>query len=100
MAQQATVWANDGGKVKMRVSPSKDCAQYWNIPTGAQVDVIERGDEWTRISTGTHEGYMMTKYLLLGDVSFNAVDDSMITVERKRLEDVYDVIGDILGMRG
>ena len=98
--QKATVWARDGGKVKMRTSPTKECKQYWNIPTGAQVDVYETGDEWTHVATGGHEGYMMTKYLLLGDVMFNATNDGTVTVERKRLESVYDEIGDILGMRG
>ena len=98
--QMATVWAPDGGKVKLRAMPSKDCNQYWHIPTGATLDVIEVGDEWTKVSSGDHEGYMMSKFLLLGDVAIDGTGNETVSVERKRLENVYDEIGDILGMRG
>ena len=99
-SNKATVWAPDGGKVKMRAEPSKDCGEYWNIPSGALVDVIEFGNEWTHISSGSREGYMMTKYLTFGEMLFNNVDNENITVNRKRLEDIYDELGDILGLRG
>ena len=96
----ATVWANDGGKVKMRESPSLSCDMYWNLPTGTQVEVVSAGDEWTKIKSGNHAGYMLTKYLIVGDVMLNVADNGVIHVDRKRLEDVYDELGDILGMRG
>ena len=96
----ATVWAPDGGKVKMRAEPSKDCNKYWNIPTGTELNLIEQNGDWCQVASEDHEGYMMTKYLMIGEVTFNAVDDDNVTVDRNRLEKIYDEIGDILGMRG
>ena len=98
MAQKATVWAPNGGKVKMRAIPTKDCNSYWNIPTGATLDVIELGDTWSHVSTGDHDGYMMTQYLTLNET--NVVGADQVVVNRQRLEDVYDVLGDMLGLRG
>jgi len=98
VAGKATVWAPDGGKVKMRSIPSKDCNSYWNIPTGATLDIIEEGAEWTHVSSGDHDGYMMTRYLTQNDTK--VVDENSVVVDRKRLEAVYDELGDILGLRG
>ena len=98
MAQKATVWAPNGGKVKMRAIPTKDCNSYWNIPTGATLDVIELGDTWSHVSTGDHDGYMMTQYLTLNET--NVAGSDQVIVNRQRLEDVYDVLGDMLGLRG
>jgi len=98
VAQKATVWAPNGGKVKMRAIPTKDCNSYWNIPTGATLDVIELGDTWSHVSTGDHDGYMMTQYLTLNET--NVVGADQVVVNRQRLEDVYDVLGDMLGLRG
>ena len=97
---QATVWAPDCGKVKLRSAPSQDCSIYWNIPSGAEVDVIELGTEWAKVSVGNYIGYMRQKYLMFGDVMFNTTEDADIVVDRKRLEDIYEQLGDILGVRG
>jgi len=98
VAQKATVWAPNGGKVKMRVVPTKDCNNYWNIPTGATLDVIEPGEVWSHVSTGDHDGYMMTQYLTINES--NNVTEDQVVVDRKRLEAIYDELGDILGLRG
>ena len=98
MAQKATVWAPNGGKVKMRSIPTKDCNNYWNIPSGATLDVIEYGDTWCHVSTGTHDGYMMTQYLTMNEI--NVANNDQVVVDRKRLETIYDDLGDILGLRG
>lgn len=97
---KATVWAPDCGKVKLRSTPSKDCSIYWNIPSGAEIDVVETGSEWTKVSTGNYIGYMQTKYLMFGNVMFNTTEEAEIVVDRKRLEDIYEKLGDILGVRG
>ena len=73
---------------------------YWNIPSGAVVDVIEYGAEWTKVSSGNYAGYIKTKYLIIGDVMFNTTKNAEIVVDRKRLEDIYKELGDILGVRG
>lgn len=96
--QRVTVWTRDCGKVRMTTSPSQDSDMYWDIPTGAQVNVLEIHNEWSKVSTGDQEGYILTKHLMLGDIMFNTEDDTII-VDRKRLECVYDKLGDILGIR-
>ena len=98
MALKATVWAPDNGKVKMRAIPTKDCNQYYNIPTGAQLDVLELGDEWSKVSSGNHEGYMMTQYLAISEQ--HEEDADSVVVLRQRLEFIYNELGDILGLRG
>lgn len=95
--QRATVWSHDCGKVKLRSEPNKSCDMYWDIPTGTSVDVIDSGDEWSKIAMGGHTGYIQTKYLVLGEMLFNTENDT-ITVNRKQLKSVYDELGDILGI--
>jgi uncharacterized protein YgiM (DUF1202 family) len=48
----------------MRQQPSTSCRVYDDVPIGAEVTVVSRGYEWTRISYGRRKGwYMMTKFL-------------------------------------
>ena len=57
------VIAESGSTVKMRVRPSTDSSLYWDVPVGAMVNVMERGEKWSKISYGGNIGYMMTKFL-------------------------------------
>ena len=60
----AVVWAKSGQYVKMRKEPSTKCRLYEEIPVGAHVTIIVRGEEWTRINFGRWKGwYMMTRFL-------------------------------------
>ena len=43
---------------------------------------------------------MKTKYLMFGDVMLNTTENAEIVVDRERLEDIYEELGDILGVRG
>ena len=61
--EKATVYAENGKPVKMRAKPSTSCKTYWDISCGTVVDVLKAGDDWTQISDGRHEGYMMTQFL-------------------------------------
>ena len=63
----ATVWAESGKTVKMRAKPSTGCSMYWDVPIGETVDMIQRGDEWSRIRWKGISGYMMTKFLRIGE---------------------------------
>lgn len=71
---------------------------YWNIPSGAEVNVVEYGDEWTKISIGRHVGYMRTKYLLFSDTMFGVIEDTETNKGRQRLKDIYQKIGDMIGV--
>lgn len=99
----ATVFAENGTSVKMRKEPSTACGTYWDIPIGTIVTVLEDGDTWSQIQCGGLTGYMMTKYLIPGEVipGDNPSEDSeFVSVPRADLERVYDLFGDWLGRRG
>lgn len=60
----ATVWAEEGNTVKMRYKPDAKCGLYEKIPIGSQIVVNQKGDTWSKVSAGKHQGwYMMTKFL-------------------------------------
>ena len=60
----ATVWAEEGNTVKMRYKPDTKCGLYEKIPVGTQIVVNHKGDTWSKVSAGKHQGwYMMTKFL-------------------------------------
>ena len=87
--EQATVYAENGKPVKMRARPSTGCSLYWEVNCGTIVDVLDRGDEWSKIKgqtrDGLRQGYMMTKFLLFGDdmpVEEVTVTISGLTIEQ------------------
>ena len=63
----ATVWAEKGSTVKMRAKQSTLCRLYWEVPVGAQVVLMEKGDTWSEIIYAGRSGYMMTKFLREGE---------------------------------
>lgn len=67
VAGWATVWAENGSTVKMRAKPSTLCRLYWEVPVGAQVVLVEKGDTWSEIIYAGQSGYMMTKFLREGE---------------------------------
>ena len=84
----------------LRKEPNASAKVLNTYARGKEVTILENDGTWCLVQIGTKTtGYMMTKYLMLGEVFFNAEDDTIV-VDRKRLEDVYEELGDILGMRG
>ena len=67
VAGWATVWAEKGSTVKMRTKPSTLCRLYWEVPVGAQVVLMSKGDTWSEIIYAGQSGYMMTKFLRDGE---------------------------------
>ena len=63
----ATVVAEKGSTVKMRAKPSTLCRLYWEVPVGAQVVLTSKGDTWSEIIYAGQSGYMMTKFLRIGE---------------------------------
>lgn len=66
--------------VNIRAEASADGAIVGVTYAGAEVTVIERGDQWTHINFEyqgtTYDGYVATQYLDFGDSSASAADDS------------------------
>ena len=63
----ATVVAEKGSTVKMRAKPSTLCRLYWEVPVGAQVVLMEKGETWSEIIYAGQSGYMMTMFLRIGE---------------------------------
>ena len=97
----AIVTAPSGSTVKMRAKPSTSCRTYWEVPVGETVTVLSQG-EWDSVSWHGKKGYIMSEYVKIGTIQpgEDETDKSTITVERNRLQAVYDEIGAILGVKG
>ena len=100
MSEVATVHSENGGSVKMRAKPSTSCSMYWDVPDGAQVDLLDWGDQWSRIRWGGQEGYMMSKFLVYASPAPTPDQgtDDYVMVPREELLQAYHALGKILGM--
>lgn len=59
---EGIVSANTGATVKMRARPSTGCAQYWDVPIGAKIEILNSGD-WNRIKWNGRIGYMRSEFI-------------------------------------
>ena len=114
--QTAQVFSANGQPVKMRASTRGGTAGYRlydEVPVGTSVEVVERGDKWSRVNHGSRRGwYIQSQFLVFGEYKpepGEAQEDSgqdpeteteTVAVAREELERIYDVIGDWLGRRG
>ena len=57
------VYAENGKPVNVRMRPDVKSPKVGEVNVGGHVTVIERADEWAKISTGSGTGYMMGKFL-------------------------------------
>lgn len=64
---QGTVIAENGGTVKLRQKPSTSCPYYEDIPVGTKVTILERGDSWSRLTTGGLTGWMKNEFIRVED---------------------------------
>ena len=102
----ATTWARNGTTVNLRKSKNTGSALIDRIPIGQVVEVTDQGDEWCGCTWKGKSGYIMTQYLIFGEVvpgeneAPASVPEGMIMVNQKELEQVYDMIGNLLGRRG
>ena len=94
---------NENAPINMRAARSTSAVLLEKIPQGTEVEVLEIGGTWTRIKYNGETGYVMTKFIQTADEGnevrgFPATNE--ITISRAELEKAYDIIGDLLGMRG
>ena len=102
--ETATVHSDNGKSVKMRAKPSTNCGLYWDIDNGTIVDLLQWKDDWSKIAYDGHTGYMMSQFLIRGEVvpgdKDKPIDDAYVTVRRDDLQRLYDLIGDMLATHG
>lgn len=86
----ATVYASSGSTVNMRLEARATAKILKQVPIKTTVTVVEYGAEWTKIIYDNTTGYMMTKFLRTKE------DDDVIVVSRKKLQEIYNMIGELL----
>lgn len=84
-----------GGGLNMREQPSKTAERVCQIPDGSIITVTDEAGEWAMTSYNGLTGWVMKTYL--EKVSH---DEGAVSVDRKQLEQIYNTIGDWLGLRG
>lgn len=102
----ATTWAQNGTTVNMRKSASTGSDLVERIPIGETVEVLDKGSEWCRCKWRNKTGYIKSEFLIFGEVipgedeAPTPIPEGMIMVNREQLEQVYDMIGNLLGRKG
>lgn len=69
------VTAENGGTVKLRQKPSTGCAYYWDIKVGTELTILEKGDSWSKCTTGGLIGWMKNEFIKFDDGAENPDDD-------------------------
>ena len=100
--QKATVHASAGATVNMRTKPKMDAPLVERVPVGSQVEIESESSNWAYIHYGSKVGYMMTDFLLVGDVQLGEQEKEpdTVTVSREWLNELYQKVGDLLGVKG
>lgn len=88
-----------GDTVNMRSKPSKDSPLVFRVPIGSLVDILVDQGAWCKIDYAGKQGWMMSNYLEYEDQDGES-EDSYVKVSKKELEDIYNQIGNWLGLRG
>lgn len=86
-----------GGALNLRKDKSTTSERITQIPDGSTVTVTEELPEWCLVEYQGQTGYVMAKYL--AEIKKENGSET-ITVDRAKLEAIYDEIGDWLGLRG
>ena len=56
-----------GGGLNLRQTASLDAKVLGQYGTGTWIEVVKKGDEWSKVKVNGKEGYMMSKYLNFGN---------------------------------
>ena len=82
------------GALNMREEASRGSRLIRQIPEGAMVDVykVQEDGAWGMVGYRGSKGYVMMEYL--------SKTGEMIQVPKQKLEEIYDQLGDWLGLRG
>ena len=90
---------NAKSPINMRERHSVLSPRIAEIPQNSEVELLEAGTDWSYISYGGKNGYVMTKFIQSSPEENTATGDTIL-VDRATLEQAYDIIGDLLGLRG
>lgn len=68
-SQSATVRTNSDKGLNLREAPGMDGAIITSYKTGTQVNVLQRGSNWSKVEVGGKQGFMATAFLRFGSSS-------------------------------
>lgn len=87
---------NPEAPVNMRKAPSTGSAIVAKIPQGSEAELISSSGAWSEIRCSGQSGYVMASFV---HPSGDPMGET-VTVSRTELERAYDILGDMLGLRG
>lgn len=96
MGKVVIAGGNVSAKINMREAGSTGSRIIAEIPQGAEAELIEGGGTWNRIEWNGKKGYVMSSFVHREETS----SEDYIRIPRKEAEQIYDMIGDWLGLRG
>ena len=85
---------NPDAPINLRAAASTSSSLIAQIPQGSTAELIEGGGTWNQIRYGKHTGYVKSEFV------HKDSEGEKIQVSRADLEKVYDILGDMLGLRG
>lgn len=90
VVETAIVHADNGYPVKMRAKPSRLCRTYWEVPVGSEVVLMGTNGSWSEIIWNGRTGYMMTKFLIIGNATYTVIIPNRTAQEADELIEKYD----------
>lgn len=99
MAKVALPTGAAGNTVNMREESSRKARIICKVPVGTEVDIISDVGDWCLIEYNGKGGWMMSNYLEYDGQDGESSDDTL-RVPRDKLEEIYNQLGDWLGLRG
>lgn len=81
--------------IKMRKAASEGSDVLTKIPQGSEAELLEGGGVWNRLLWNGKEGYVQSRFITAPGAA-----EEMISVQKARIEKIYDELGDMLGYRG
>lgn len=110
MGQTVTIsGGNPNAYINMRYGPSREYKIRADIPQGSTGELIGYSDDgnWAKVSVNGKTGYVQTQFvhtetapITNEPITTPTTDGETVTVFRSELEKAYDIIGDLLGLRG
>lgn len=83
--------------IHMRRAASTGSAIVADIPQGSTARLIEGGGVWNQIEWNKLQGWVMSKFVTRAG---SEIQEETVTVNKKELEQAYDILGNLLGLRG
>lgn len=87
---------NPNEQIRLRKAASTGSAILAEMPQGSEAELIEGGGAWNQIVYSGITGYVMSVFVHRKEDHAGET----ITVSKVELEKIYNMIGDMLGMRG